>query len=132
MPALAKYLDLDSHCPEDAVLFAAMCFTQQLLAMHPKPPTTMNNTHVYYGLDNKSITMDSNWRYNLETLVFDYLKADYDILHGVLQLKESLPLECSIYWVKGHQDDNIDWEELMVDAKPNCYMDCLCSHIYSR
>lgn len=36
MPDLADFLHMDSHRPESAALFAALCFVQQLL--HDSPP----------------------------------------------------------------------------------------------
>jgi hypothetical protein len=42
--------------------------------------------------------------YSQETLVFDYLKSDYDLLQGIQREIETLPIASKVSWVKGHQD----------------------------
>jgi hypothetical protein len=39
MPDIVMHLNMDSHQPEAAALFAALTYTQQLLTMYPCPPT---------------------------------------------------------------------------------------------
>ncbi len=35
LPNLAEYIEMDSHCPKGAALFAALCFVRLLLAKYP-------------------------------------------------------------------------------------------------
>ena len=42
MPDPAEFIDMDSHCPESAALYAALCFVQELLAHFPCGPLTGN------------------------------------------------------------------------------------------
>jgi hypothetical protein len=36
LPNLAEYIDMDSHCPEGAALFSALCFVLLLLTKYPR------------------------------------------------------------------------------------------------
>jgi hypothetical protein len=38
LPNLAEYIDMDSHRPEAAALFSALCFVQLLLTKYPRGP----------------------------------------------------------------------------------------------
>jgi hypothetical protein len=40
LPTLADYIDMDSHCPKGAGLYAALCFVRLLLLDHPQSPLT--------------------------------------------------------------------------------------------
>ena len=40
MPDPAEFIDMDSHHPESAALYAALCFVQELLACFPHSPLT--------------------------------------------------------------------------------------------
>ena len=40
MPDLAEFIDMDSHQPESAALFAALCFVHKLLHHFPWGPLT--------------------------------------------------------------------------------------------
>ena len=40
MPNPAEFIDMDSHRPESAALYAALCFVQELLARFPRGPLT--------------------------------------------------------------------------------------------
>ena len=40
MPDPAEFIDMDSHHPESAALYAALCFVQELLACFPCGPFT--------------------------------------------------------------------------------------------
>ena len=42
MPDPAEFIDMDSHHPESAALYAALCFVQELLARFPRGPLTGN------------------------------------------------------------------------------------------
>lgn len=42
MPDIAEYLDMDSHRPEAAALYAALVFTRKILDDFPPPPNTTN------------------------------------------------------------------------------------------
>jgi hypothetical protein len=60
LPNLAEYIDMDSHHPEAAALFSALCFVHFLLTKYPRGPTTGNVPWLHFVLDNKSIAED-NW-----------------------------------------------------------------------
>jgi hypothetical protein len=81
LPNLAEYIDMDSHCPEGAALFYALCFVRLLLTKYPRGPIAGVVPKLQFVLDNKSVAEDDlEWTYSQETLVFDYLKSDYDLL----------------------------------------------------
>jgi hypothetical protein len=40
LPNLDEYIDMDSHCPEGAALFSALCIVRLLLTKYPRGPTT--------------------------------------------------------------------------------------------
>jgi hypothetical protein len=105
LPNLAEYIDMDSHRPEAAALFSALCFVRLLLTKYPKGPTTGIVPTLQFVLDNKSVAEDDlEWTFGQETTVFDYLKSDYDLLQGIQQQIKTLPITSHIKWVKGHQD----------------------------
>jgi hypothetical protein len=111
MPDLAEFIEMDSHRPESAALFAALCFTRQLLNEYPRGPLTGEMPPLKCCLDNKSVAInDLDWTFDdVNTPVYDFLKADYDILQGNLQVIHDIPLKTTVRWVKGHQDDgNVD------------------------
>ena len=121
MPDIAKFLDMDSHQPESAALFAALCFTCKLLHQFPRPPLTGILPNLRICLDNKSVAdNDLEWTFNdMNTPVFDFLKADYDILQGILQVINELPLPTMVHWVKGHQDHQKPCNELPISVLAN-------------
>ena len=134
MPDLAKFLDMDSHRPESAALFAALCFTRKLLHQFPRPPLTgiLPNLRIY--LDNKSVA-DNNLEWTFDdtnTPVFDFLKANYDILQGILQVINELPLPMMVHWVKGHQDHQKPCNELPISALANCITDDICTETHHK
>jgi hypothetical protein len=105
LPNLAEYIDMDSHCPEGAALFSALCFVCLLLTKYPQGPTTGVIPKLQFVLDNKSIAVDDlEWTYGQETSVFDYLKSDYNLLQGIQCDIKNLPIASKVSWVKGHQD----------------------------
>jgi hypothetical protein len=83
LPHLAKFTDMDSHQPEAAALFAALVLVRRLLTENPIDPDSQPARSVRYFLDNKSVIDDLEWPFDEQTSVFDYLKADFDILHGI-------------------------------------------------
>jgi len=104
MPDNAKLLDMDSHRPEAAALYAALIFTRKLLEEHPCPTPIINPPSIQYVLDNKSVMQDLDWEFSLSSSVFDFLKADYNIQQGIYSTIAKLPISPQIGWVKGHQD----------------------------
>jgi hypothetical protein len=81
LPTLADYIDMDSHHPEGAGLYAALCFVHLLLLDHPRGPLTRTISRLHFVLDNKSVAIDDlEWTFNNDISVYTYLKADYDIL----------------------------------------------------
>jgi hypothetical protein len=108
LPVLAEYLDMDSHRPEAAALYAALCFIQLLLCNYPRGPLTGPPLNLPFILDNKSVAEDDlKWHYGDSTAVFNYLKFDYDLLQGIQREISNLPIPSSVSWVKGHQDHHI-------------------------
>ena len=76
IPPLAEFLDMDSHCPEAAVLLIAMFLVGTILTKFPHPIGPMpQDTQLCFYLDNKNVMSDIRWQYNAETCIFDYLKA---------------------------------------------------------
>jgi hypothetical protein len=107
LPILAEYIDMDSHRPEAAALYALLCFVQLLLHQHPWGPHACTTPRLQFVLDNKSIAKDDlSWDYNLTTSVFDFLKSDCDILQGIQHQITNLPITPNISWVRGHQDQH--------------------------
>jgi hypothetical protein len=70
--------------------------------------------------------------YGQETLVFDYLKSDYDILQGIQCEIETLPIASKVSWVKGHQDRYKQRMELSLDVKANCIADDVCTETHHQ
>lgn len=133
IPALAEFLDMDSHRPEAAALLVSMFLVGTIMTQCPQPIGPMpNNVNLRFYLDNKSVTTDIDWHFNEESSVFDYLKADYDIVQGIQKLQSNLPLPASVSWVKGHQDRHLDWDELSNAAKGNCHADNVCTEVHSK
>jgi hypothetical protein len=58
LPPCAEYLDMDSHWPEAAALYTALCFTCLLLQDYPRDQATGAPPRLPFVLDNKSITED--------------------------------------------------------------------------
>ena len=76
-----------------------------IMTKFPRPIGPMpQDTRLRFYLDNKSITTDIDWQFTKESSVFEYLKADYDIIQGIQKFRNSLPMPSSVSWVKGHQD----------------------------
>ena len=134
MPNPAEFIDMDSHRPESAALYAALCFVQELLARFPRGPLTGDLPPLRCCLDNKSVAVnDLEWNFNnINTPVYDFLKADYDILQGILHVIDKLPLKATVRWVKGHQDRDTPRLELPVPALANCIADDVCTATYRQ
>jgi hypothetical protein len=133
LPNLAEYIDMDSHQPEGAALFAALCFVRLLLTKYPRGPTTGVVPSLSFVLDNKSVAEDDlEWTYGQETSVFDYLKSDYDLLQGIQREINTLPISSRVTWVKGHQDRNKLQNELPLEARANCIADDVCTETHFR
>ncbi len=126
LPQLAKFIDMDSHQPEAAALFAALVMVRLLLRENPIKPETQPAMQVKYFLDNKSVIDDLEWNFNAQTSVFNYLKSDYDILQGINTEQDASTLTPMISWVKGHQDDHMPLDELPHAALANYYADQIC------
>jgi hypothetical protein len=75
---------------------------------------------------------DLEWTYGQETLVFDYLKSDYDLLQGIQREINTLPISSRVTWVKGHQDRNKLRNELPLEARANCIADDVCTEMHFR
>ena len=134
MPDPAEFIDMDSHHPESAALYAALCFVQELLACFPHGPLTGDLPPLQCCLNNKSVAVnDLEWNFNnINTPVYDFLKADYDILQGILHVINKLPLKATVRWVKGHQDHDTPRLELPVPALANCIADDVCTATYRQ
>jgi hypothetical protein len=94
MNPLAPHLNLDSHQPEAAALYAALVYMSQLLAMYPQPyigPLPFD-VALWFVLDNESVTKDIDYELDLTSSVFDYIHVDYDILQGIQQELSQLPI----------------------------------------
>jgi hypothetical protein len=105
LPMVAKYIDMDSHCPEGAALYASLCFVRQLLIEYPCGPDTGNIPCLHFVLDNNSVADDDlKWTFNSETSVYNFLKSNYDILQGIQYQRANLPIASTVTWVRGHQD----------------------------
>ena len=132
MPDLTEFLDMDSHHPESAALFAALCFVWQLLQQYPQGPFTGKLPALWCCVDNKSIAKDDlDWTFdNVNTPIFNFLKADYDILQGILQAINKLPLKATVHWVKGHQDYHNPHHKLPLSALANCITDDVCTETH--
>ena len=89
------------------------------------------DARLQFYLDNKSITTNIDCWLTKESSVFEYLKADYDIVQGIQKFRDSLPMPSSMSWVKGHQDQYLDREDLTPVAKGNIQTDDVCTAIHS-
>jgi hypothetical protein len=133
LPNLGEYIEMVSHCPEGAALFAALCFVRLLLAKYPRGPITGAVPSLCFVLDNQSVAEDDlEWKYGQETSVFDYLKSDYDLLQGIQCKIEALPIAARVNWVKGHQDCHKLWSKLSLEAQVNCIADNVCTEMHHR
>jgi hypothetical protein len=103
-----------------------------LLTENPIDPESQPAKSVKYFLDNKSVIDDLEWPFDEQTSVFDYLKADFNILHGINIERDAAPLTPRISWVKGHQDDHMPLEELPNTALANYYADQICGIIHDH
>jgi hypothetical protein len=130
LPEIAEFLDMDSHRPEAAALYAGLTYVRRLLEAHPPISATQEIPRIRFYLDNKSVTQDLEWDFTTDSAVFDYLKADYDILQGITSEIELLPIHVSVRWVKGHQDDTTEWDDLSIAAKANCHADRICTETH--
>jgi hypothetical protein len=133
LPNLAEYIEMDSHHPKGAALFAALCFVCLLLAKYPRGPITGAVPSLHFVLDNQSVAEDDlEWKYGQETSVFDYLKSDYNLLQGIQRKIEALPIAARVNWVKGHQDRHKLRSELSLEARVNCIADDVCTKMHHR
>ncbi len=133
LPTLADYIDMDSHCPKGAGLYAALCFVRLLLLDHPQSPLTGMIPWLHFVLDNKRIAIDDlEWTFNNDTSVYTYLKADYNILQGIQHEIANLPIASSVEWVKGHQDWHKPRSKLSIEALVNCFADNVCTDTHHR
>ena len=130
LPPLAEMIDADSHRPEAAALYAAHVLVEELLHKHPFIGPHLPTLRIDFCLDNKSVQTDTDWTYDTSTSVFDYLKADYDIIQGIQRYQDLLPIKTRISWVKAHQDRDTQWDELTTDAKANCFADESCTETH--
>jgi len=116
MPALAEYMEIDSHHPEAAALYAAKAaalyvaeaaavyaahtFLSSFLMDYPRPIAPLpQNAHLQFVLDTKRIPTEIEWTFDIEMSPFDYLKADDDIIQAAQKKNKELPLELSVSWV---------------------------------
>ena len=67
----------------------------------------------------------------MNTPVFDFLKANYDILQGILQVINELLLQMTVRWVKGHQDHHKPRNELPISALANCIANDVCTKTHN-
>jgi hypothetical protein len=133
LPNPAEYIDMDSHHPEGAALFSALCFVCLLLTKYPRGPITGVVPKLQFVLENKSVAEDDlEWTYGQETSVFDYLKSDYDLLQGIQREIETLPIASKVSWVKVHQDRYKQRMELSLDAEANCIADDVCTETHHQ
>jgi hypothetical protein len=72
------------------------------------PPTTSINI----VLDNQSVVDDLDWYFDGNTSVYNFLKPDYDILQAINRHLDLMLIRCNIQWVKGHQIDHKEWDQL--------------------
>jgi hypothetical protein len=125
LPTLGKFIDMDFHQPEAAALFAALA-----LANTNNPPPDQGKPQaakqLQIQLDNKSVINDANWTLDLQTSVYNFPKADYDILQAINYKITQAQIHPNIQWVKGHQDDYIAPEDLMDEAVANYYANKIC------
>ena len=76
---------------------------------------------------------DLEWTFDdTNTPVFDFLKANYDILQGILQVINKLPLPMMVCWVKGHQDHQKPCNKLPISALANCITDDVCTETHHK
>jgi hypothetical protein len=122
---------MDSHHPEAASIFSALCFVWLLLSKYPRGLTTGTVLKLQFVLNNKSVAEDDlEWMLEQETSVFDYLKSDYNLLQGIQQEMKTLSIIPRVNWVKGHQDCHKPWNEILLDAKANCITNDVCTETH--
>ena len=132
IPPLAEFLDMDSHHPEAAALLVGIFLVSTIMTECPRPISPMpQDACLRFYLDNKSITTDVDWQFTKESSIFEYLKANYDIVQGTQKLRGYLPMPSSVSWIKGHQDRHLDREDLTPAAKGNIHADDVCTAIHS-
>jgi hypothetical protein len=72
------------------------------------------------------------YKLDLMSSAFDFIRADYNILQGIHRMSAHLPLTSTIRWVKGHQDQHKEWDKLSVEAKANIVANDECKQVYCR
>lgn len=94
LPDLAEMINADSpHQPEAAALYVAHILIKELLYKHPFIGLHLLTLCINFCLNNKSVHTDTAWTYKNETLVFNYLKADYNIIQGIQHYQDLLPIK---------------------------------------
>jgi hypothetical protein len=129
LPDLARFVDMDSHRPEAAGLHCALYLLRRILNAAPSTLDTPSTMPIDIVLDNQSVVDDLDWYFDINTSVYDYLKPDYDILQAINHSLDRIPMRCNIQWVKGHQIDHKDWDQLSIAAKANYYADEICTQM---
>jgi hypothetical protein len=129
---LAEYIEMDSHCPEAAALFSALCFVwltplDKVLARSYHWQCTTITLCSWQQKRHRRWPWVDIWQ---ETSAFDYLKSDYDLLQGIQRELESLPIASNVKWVEGHQDWHKLRKELPLKSKANCIADDVCTETY--
>jgi hypothetical protein len=71
-------------------------------------------------------------KYSIATPTFDYLSPDYDIMQAICLTLRELPIDVSVYHVKGHQDRTKHWTELDPSAQINVLADRHAEALYRR
>jgi hypothetical protein len=105
---------MDSHHPEGAALFSALCFVHLLLTKYPQGPITGVVPKLQFVLDNKSVEEDDlEWMYGQETSVFDYLSLTMTYYkESNMKLKPS-PLHQKLAGLKDTKiDTSSSWNSL--------------------
>ena len=129
---LAEFLDMDSHRPEAAALLIGIFLVGTIMIECPWPIGPMpHDVWLRFFLNNKSVTTNVDWQFTEESSVFEYIKANYDIVLGIQKLRGNLPMLSSVSWVKGHQDRYLDRDELTPAAKGNIHADEVCTAIHT-
>jgi hypothetical protein len=82
LPNLAEYIDMDSHHPEAAALFSALCFIRLLLTKYPPGPTTAQAMFHDYTLSSTTkvwqrMTLSGNSAKKLQCLTTSSLTMTY-------------------------------------------------------
>jgi hypothetical protein len=118
---------MDSHWLEAAALFAALVLTRTLLKEYPPPDQSKPQaTQQQYWLDYQTLINDLELTFNLQTLEYDFLKFNYDILQAIKHEITQAPIQPNIWWVKGHQDNYTAPEDLTDEAVTNYCANKIC------